>query len=220
MASPAIRCKSTTSFPCAAGGTNDIENGVCAEFITNFEKRAASKTLLLRHGEPTEAFYRLHATVPAELANRLERLSRLHPADYFLNNALTKMQWLATMPFWERVDGAPFKRTPEYWCRAILNLLDKWRASGGASLASRGLLPREPWSGDQALCVRLLAAKGVDEVERIAKKLTPMAEQNYQASRIAGEIRFARRRARFLARASCEQIRDAAHEANHRNRAG
>jgi hypothetical protein len=115
-------------------------------------------------------------------------LSRLHPADYFLNNALTKMQWLATMPFWERVDGAPFKRTPEYWCRAILNLLDKWRASDAASLASRGLLPHEPWSADQALYVRLLHAQDVNEVEEIAKKLTPMAEQNYQASRIAGEI--------------------------------
>jgi hypothetical protein len=160
----------------------------CSEFINNFNKRAGTGELLLRNGEPTPAFYRVHGKVPAELAARLVRLARLHPGDYFLNNAFSKMQWLATMPFWERVDGQPFKRTPEFWRRAILRLLERWRGSGAPGLASRGLLPPRPWSADQTLYVQLIEVADTAAIAAIAAQLTPMAEQNFQASSLAETI--------------------------------
>src|SRR5450759_4765240 len=67
-------------FPVAKGGLSTLENGVCASWFHNSEKRDSTKApvFLFYKGKPRAQFYKINRTLPREIKRDLARLAFLH----------------------------------------------------------------------------------------------------------------------------------------------
>ncbi|HUY31439.1 MAG TPA: hypothetical protein VMV69_01565 [Pirellulales bacterium] len=171
--------------PASKGGRAELENGTCASWLYNWVKRDSGHTpYLFRKGRPTDDFFTFHEILPDHIARNLRRLANLHYSDWYFNRAVSHVTLAAAVATEIRVDGTPFKRGPDYWCRAALKRLLQWQAivetERPADFASRALLPPNP-SEDHELLIKLTAATELKEVVRIASTLAPFSAASWRA---------------------------------------
>ena len=162
--------------PVARGGLSTLDNGVCAAWLPNREKRDSTKApkFLFFKGKPTAQFRREGKKLSRQQAIDLERLAELHHSDWYFNRALFRLlngvDHLANL---ER----DYRRDDKYYAAAALKAIAKWRRivsrESVASLEERGLAPAKP-ARDQKLMLGIRDADSVEEIRGIMKKLLPM----------------------------------------------
>lgn len=161
--------------PVAKGGLSTLENGVCASWSSNRDKRDRDEApdFLFFKGKPTAHFRKLGKRVSRQQAQDLERFANLQHSDWYFNRSLNRLL-LGVDDLYNPHRG--YTRGEEYYAAAALKTISKWRKivarEAVATLEERDLAPAKP-SRDQKL---MLSVRGVDDVEAIRgimKKLLP-----------------------------------------------
>ena len=133
--------------PSARGGASDEDNGVCASHTLNAKKRhnSADTTYLFLHGRPTRLYFDLFGPISTYQSQRLARLSRLQPADWYFNRAIGQV----LLAFDYLVEEKELKwgnnpqRKDDHWLGAALKSLKNFqRFVDGILLESRGIVSR------------------------------------------------------------------------------
>lgn len=160
-------------FPVAKGGSSTLDNGVCASWHINKEKRDKLEVpeFLFFEGKPTVSYFKHNNTLPDEIVHDLERLSRLHPSDWYFNRAIFRI--MLGVNYLHNGIGIR-SRDDLYYAVAALKAITKWRKivvrEKVASLEERGLAPINP-SHDQQLLLSVRVAQTVDDVRDSMRKL-------------------------------------------------
>jgi len=163
-------------FPVARGGQSTLENGVCASWYHNKEKRDKTEApvLLFYEGVATKSYYKLHKSIPRKVARDLARFGKLHHSDWYFNRALFRL--LLGVNYLHNGVGVR-SRGDLYYAAATLKAIDKWRKIVSRemvdTLEARGLAPKEP-SPDQELLLNVREASSIREIQNTMKKLLPM----------------------------------------------
>ena len=131
--------------PSARGGASDESNGVCASHTFNAKKRhnSADTAYLFLHGRPTGLYFDVFGSMSLLPSERLARLSRLTPADWYFNRAIG----LIFLAFDYRIgrdwyDDKP-SRDDDYWLRAAFKKLMEFQEfADRESFESRGIVVR------------------------------------------------------------------------------
>jgi hypothetical protein len=172
--------------PAARGGRADIDNGACASWLYNKQKRDCNQGIyLFFEGRPTETFYTYYETLPQSIAQHLIRFQKIHFTDWYFNRAIFHIQ-LATAQIVERkrADGKTWTRGLEYRNKAAFKFLCQWRnlvvSEKPSTMTKRHLLPSRP-SSDQQIVLKLLDAQKPDDIGKIAKALAPFSKASWNA---------------------------------------
>lgn len=162
-------------FPVAKGGKSTLDNGVCASWYRNKEKRDKTEVpdFLFHKGNPTNLYYEHNETLSDQLAIDLDRFSNLHYSDWYFNRAVFRI--LLGVHYLHNGVGVR-TRDDLYYAAAALKSITKWRKIVSnekvASLEDRGLAPSNP-SPDQNLLLEVREGFGVDAIRDSMKKLLP-----------------------------------------------
>ena len=166
--------------PSSRGGSNNIENGVCASSAANSKKSSNTRdsAYWFSNGKPTEHYLHAVGSVPEYIATQLQRLSRLKQSDWYLNRSAKNVLLAVQQATWP--DGAA--RTPDYWCKAALKKIKIWEVESATdeSLEERKLLLM-PLDKDQDILLGLRNAKTISDVREIKRLLIPYRRANWQA---------------------------------------
>ena len=172
--------------PASRGGRANIDNGVCASWLYNKQKRDCNQGIYLFHeGRPTETFYTFFETMPQAIARHIARFHKIHFTDWYFNRAIFHIQ-LATDQLIERkrADGKSWTRGLEYRNKATFKFLCMWRnlvaSERPATMSKRRLLPSHP-SSDQQIILQLLDAQRPEDIRKIAKALVPFSKASWDA---------------------------------------
>jgi hypothetical protein len=168
--------------PSARGGASDEENGVYASHTFNAKKRhnSADTAYLFERGLPTSLYFETFGPLSSVQSQRLSRLSKLIPADWFFNRSIG----LVLHAFDYRVgrdwyDERP-SRDDKYWLRAALRKLANFQSLREVgSLDSRGII-HQPDDFQQAW----LELRNIS-TERELLKITEPLFQTYRANALA-----------------------------------
>jgi hypothetical protein len=171
--------------PTCKGGKAELENGACATWIHNKLKLDSHDSIyLFRAGRPTSDFYILYETVPEHVIAHLRRFAALHPSDWYFNRTVIRILLANDSTGQTRVDGKPYARGREYWCKAAMKSLVQWHrlVDQGhlADFGSRGLLPPTP-SADQKLLLALQQPLSVNDLLELSAALHPYSEASGRA---------------------------------------
>lgn len=160
-------------IPVAKGGLSTLENGVCASWYHNKEKRDKTEVpvFLFYEGKATKRFYELYTALPRKMARDLDRLSKLHHSDWYFNRAIFRM--LLGVDYLHNGVGVR-TRDDLYYASAALKAIVKWRKIVSkeivATLEERGLAPVNP-SSDQQLLLDVREALSVSDIRAAMKKM-------------------------------------------------
>ena len=167
-------------YPVAKGGLSTLENGVCASWYHNKEKRDKTEVpaFLFYAGKATKRFYKLNKTLPRKMAHYLNRLSKLHYSDWYFNRAIFRM--LLGVDYLHNGVGVRI-RDDLYYASATLKAIEKWRKIVSremvATLEERGLVPVKP-SIDKQLLLNVRESLSVRDIRVTMKKLLPIYAAN------------------------------------------
>ena len=163
-------------FPVAKGGSSTLENGVCASWNHNKEKRDNTDTpvFLFYGGKPTEHFYKLNCKLTCKMTHYLTRMGKLHHSDWYFNRALFRL--LLGVNYLHNGIGVR-SRDDIYYAKATLKAITKWRrivlTESISTLEERELTPVKPSTG-QKIMLEVRCANSVKEVRGIMKELLPV----------------------------------------------
>ncbi len=132
--------------PSARGGASDEANGVCASHTFNAKKRhnSADTAYLFHRGVPTTLHFEMFGAISGSQSERLTRLSRLTPGDWFFNRAIGLVLHAFDYRIGRDWYGDYPSRDDAYWLRAAFRKLLEFQRLGEAeSLESRGII-RQP----------------------------------------------------------------------------
>lgn len=163
-------------FPVSLGGSSTLDNGVCASYQCNIEKKDKTETpgFLFYDGKATKYFYELHTTLPRKISHDLDRFSKLHHSDWYFNRAIFR-----TLLGVDHLHNGIGVRTRDnlYYAKASLKIIEKWRRiihkEMVATLEERGLAPINP-SLDQKLLLDIREVLNIEDILSIMKKLLPI----------------------------------------------
>lgn len=167
-------------FPVAKGGLSTLENGVCASWYHNKEKRDKTEVpvFLFYEGKATKRFHELYTTLPRKMVRDLDRLSKLHHSDWYFNRAIFRM--LLGVDYLHNGIGVR-ARDDLYYAAATLKAIAKWRKIVSkemvTTLEDRGLVPAKPSLGQQLL-LNVREALSVSDIRDTMKKLLPIYAAN------------------------------------------
>ena len=167
-------------LPSARGGSNRIDNGVCASSTYNAKKRhnTADSFYLFREGIPTAGYYELFGTLSKEQEARLKRLEALAVEDWFLNRSivwvLEAMRDRCDREFYDK----GFKRDSIYWLNAAYRkLMTYQKRVSSSSLEERGIVSSKNEVVGQWLELR--TASCIEHLYEISENLFPLYRENY-----------------------------------------
>lgn len=158
--------------PVARGGLSTLENGVCASWSYNSEKRDKTDVppFLFFEGRPAQAGQKLEPS----MRRYLERQSRLHHSDWYFNRALFRL--LLGVDYLDNGVGVR-SRDDKYYASAALKAAQKWRQivfrESVATLEERGLVLPRPSRGHQLL-LSVREATSVADLLRIMRACLPI----------------------------------------------
>lgn len=169
--------------PVSRGGKADWEdNGACASHTYNMKKRnnSADTAYLFESGHPTAQYYSLFGSPPANIVERLQRLSNLHESDWYFNRAITWIFEALDFIWWQ----PDYKRKDEYWFDAAFKKLSKYRKilQTNPSLLSfedRGII-KDP-SETQKILLSIRNCDRSDSMKEIILQLSPGYSKNSDA---------------------------------------
>lgn len=134
--------------PASRGGKSTVENGTAASWLYNYLRGNGRQRLpFFFRGVPTTAHTIHVGVVDPVVAANLRRFRVLHVSDWYLNRAMWHV-WIGMTFEFQRREGLRRSRDYDYYARAALKSLTKWRRlmeSGDViSLEQRGLMPPKP----------------------------------------------------------------------------
>lgn len=178
--------------PAALGGDAEIENGACMSWYQNYMKRddqSQATNFLFFRGMPTPRFYFLNERIPDDIAAHMKRFARLHWSDWFFNRAVSHVLIAANQTNLKRKSGEKFSRGPDYWAKAALKALDKWRKGScdTSTMARRGLIPG-PLSEDRKALFLLTEITNLRELLAVIHDLVPFVRESDLAMRLMRDI--------------------------------
>lgn len=161
--------------PVSRGGPSTIDNGVCASWFHNQNKRDTTDTpkFLFFKGKPTKHFFARNKQLPRRLKRDLARFAALHHSDWYFNRAVFRL--LLGVNYLCAGKGLR-KRDDSYYASAALKSIQKWRRiiarEAVPSLERRKLAPLRP-SRDQRLILAIRELKTKSEIRALMKRLQP-----------------------------------------------
>lgn len=166
--------------PSARGGSNDLDNGVCASSWANSKKSDNTRdaTYLFCEGKPTDNYLHAVGNISPELVRQLTRLGGIVESDWYLSRAAKDVLIAVEQTAWP--EGA--KRTPTYWCNSALKYVRKWQkeAANKPSLEKRSVL-LTPLDEDQRILLRLRKADSLADIQQLVRELVPWRKANWRA---------------------------------------
>ncbi|MFO1308916.1 MAG: hypothetical protein U1F64_10805 [Burkholderiales bacterium] len=192
-AAPALTDHVDHVVPASKGGDAGLENGVLCTFLHNYVRRDRHPPVrLFNYGLPTLDAFWIFDRIPAQILHHIDRFAVLRPSDWYFNRAIAQLRWAsAQTDAPKRKDGRHFARGVEYYCRAAVRQLRKWRelasAEKGGDLASRGLLPEHP-RPDHQMVLLMQTAATEKEVESISRELAPYHEASFAAVEALADV--------------------------------
>jgi hypothetical protein len=169
-------------FPVAKGGSSTLDNGVCASWHINKEKRdkLAVPEFLFYEGKPTDSYFKHRKILPDQITHDLERLSKLHHSDWYFNRAIFRV--LLGVNYLHNGIGIR-NRDDLYYAVAAFKAIDIWRKivvrEKVASLEERGLAPVNP-SHDQQLLLSVRGTQTVDNIRENMRGLLPVYSEKWR----------------------------------------
>jgi hypothetical protein len=145
--------------PLSRGGSDYLDNLVCASFAHNYKKRnnSADCSYLFLEGKPTEMFFWTHGELGDEQAEILHRHNCLGEADWYFNRALACVG-IALQQEWSETRAV---RDTRYWLGSALKRLHAWRRLANSTDSGefiRRRLVRFPDAPDVRLMLQVTAA--------------------------------------------------------------
>ena len=169
--------------PCAAGGSSDIDNGVCASDFFNSQKRddATDTHYLIIAGEVTPYYLKVFGEPAQALQAQLMRLANVQPCDWFYNRCITGtfvgFEWRCLKLYHSKEE----KRTDEYWFRSAWKRLEKYhKKKSNHTIPERGLV-NDPSLFGVAELLQLESITTYEKYRSYIETLYPMFRQNYKA---------------------------------------
>lgn len=170
-------------LPSAAGGSNDLDNGICASNLFNSKKRnnTADNIYFVKHGQITENYIRYFGAPTDLLIEQLERLKKLEPSDWYFNRCISSIfvgfDWRCDKEF----KSITLKRDDNYWFKSALKRLRKYqKRTNQIGLIDRGLLKEDIPFGS----MELLKGEIVDTDDNFyswVESLYSMYRESYKA---------------------------------------
>jgi hypothetical protein len=162
--------------PKSRGGTDTLDNLVCASFFYNSKKvnNGSDCQYLFSEGAPTETFYFTHGELSSQQASLLKSHSSIQVADWYFNRAIYNVMVAIN----DEIAEANAIRTRDYWLRSARKRIETWKklTSGIASFEERGLV-RFSEAEDVKLMLRLCDASD-DEWQKIYRQLVKWTRAN------------------------------------------
>lgn len=164
-------------LPSVKGGSNDLDNGVCASGFFNSKKKTNTSDNLyfVKCGCLTEHYSRVFGTPPKALMEQLSRLKNLEVADWFINRCISNVFEGYLCRCDKEFKGIDYKRTDDYWFNSAWKRLQIFHKKKGASLQERELIKKPMPFG----CDKLLLLENIDDENDFYK----WVNQNYAAFR-------------------------------------
>lgn len=163
--------------PRSRGGTDTLDNLVCASFFYNRKKlnNSSDKEYLFKGGKPTDTFFMTHGNVSQEQSELLKRHQGLVVSDWYFNRAIFNIM----VAIGDELAKADVVRTRGYWLTAAQKRMAIWRRMTGGDVESftrRGLV-HSPNAEDIKV---MLSLAECDEGDWIGKyhKLLRIARSN------------------------------------------
>lgn len=165
--------------PSSRGGSNEIENGVCASSFANSKKASNTRdaSYWFWHGKPTEYYLHAVGSVPESIAAQIRRLSGLKESDWYLNRAAKDVLLAVEQTAWP----SGKTRTPDYWCDSAIKRVKTWKskAAGIESLEDRKVLLM-PLDQDQRILLQLRDCNNLSDIREIKRLLVPHRRANWR----------------------------------------
>ena len=162
--------------PRSRGGSDTINNLVCASFFHNRKKlnNGSDVQYLFKGGRPTELFFWTHGEISLEQSRLLSRNQALGESDWYFNRAV--FNFLIALD--NEYRRATVSRDKSYWLASAWKRLTNWRKldGRGSSFAERGLL-RFPKAADTKLILSLADAR-----EQDLPKIFKLLASHYRAN--------------------------------------
>mgnify|MGYP002624136491 CR=1 FL=1 len=161
--------------PASQGGKAELENGATASWLYNYTKGSTGRPpMLFLRGYPTVDFFTYHEVLGEQVADHLQRFSELHWSDWYFNQAVFCVYVAASQKGMRRNDGKAFVRDANYWAKAAMSNLEKWRNKSveTGSFKQRGLLPPKI-AGDHRVLLQLVDAESLTAVKRVISAIAP-----------------------------------------------
>ena len=131
--------------PSATGGRAELENGICASNLFNSKKKdnTHDNIYFVQNGKPTEHYLNIYGTPTEVLIERLKRLKKLQPEDWFFNRSISSVFVGFNCRCDKEFKELNYKRTDEYWFKSAWSRLQKYKKKRGSqSLLERGLIKK------------------------------------------------------------------------------
>ena len=158
--------------PAACGGKAVEENGVCASHSFNAKKgtNTADSCYLFESGLPTSFYYALYGPLPPAQTERLARLSRLIPADWYLNRAIGQVLLAFDYRCYKERDEERPVRDDRYWLGAATKKLAKYaQIPADTTLEERGIA-----SNSSLIVNRWLSLRQVGSTQDLRAAVEPL----------------------------------------------
>lgn len=169
--------------PVSRGGKSEVENGICSSYTFNVKKRAngADKFHMLdlnKEGAPSQTFYYYFGSISSELKEQLIRLSKIEPADWYFNRAVSHLMTACDKSY----TRPGHKRKPGYYRDSALKKLEEFRSQGGSrkSLENRNLV-LHPECEDVELLLSMIEVQTLGSFGKKLSRLKSIYIENARA---------------------------------------
>lgn len=187
-------------LPCSMGGSNDLENGVCASNFFNSKKRCNidENNYFVREGALTQHYIDLFGRPPVSLVNQLERLKNIEPADWYFNRAIVDLFVGFEVRCDKEFKAKDWRRNDAYWFDAAWKRLRKFHEQKTSlSIADRSLVKdRSTFGLDDLLPLELIDSRS--QFDDLLEHLYQSFRENYQAVFRYHQLKTVREQTAFL----------------------
>lgn len=168
--------------PCAAGGSNELDNGVCASDVFNTDKRCNmdANIFLVRDGKLTDHYFTVFGTPPPSLIAQLERLKNLELADWYFNRAIVDLFVGYECRCDKEFKGKDYSRIDVYWFATAWKRLDAFHNLRGSKSISERLLVKDVGFYGVADLLKMETITTQNEFHDLIEHIYPTYRKNYQ----------------------------------------
>ncbi|MGB3547663.1 MAG: hypothetical protein WBA17_11850 [Saprospiraceae bacterium] len=170
-------------IPCSSGGTNDLDNGVCASDFFNSQKGSNAKDnkYFIKEGSVTDYYIELFGEPPSALVEQLRRLKQLEAADWYFNRSIVGLFVGYECRCDKEFKGKEWSRDDAYWFKSAWKRLQLFqKLKGNKSITERSLLKDRQQHGVTEL-LDLESAASYEDFIDILENIYPLYKENYKA---------------------------------------